>query len=300
MIEGYHKPVMLSECLEALDIKENGTYVDVTFGGGGHSKEILKFLGTQGRLYGFDQDSDALQNVPKDERFKLLPYNFSFLSQGLRLEGQKAVDGILADLGVSSFQLDTAERGFSFRFDAKLDMRMNQSAEITAADIIATYSEIELQKVLGLYGEVRNAKTLAASINRARQQRKIERVSDLMQVLEPLVMGKENRYYSQVFQALRMEVNNELTTLKEMLAQTTTLLKKGGRLVVLTYHSLEDRVVKNWMKHECFENEPHKDDFGNIISSLRVINKKPILPTEQEVEINPRARSAKLRIAEKL
>jgi len=299
-MEGYHKPVMLSECLEALDIKENGTYVDVTFGGGGHSKEILKFLGTQGRLYGFDQDSDALQNVPKDERFKLLPYNFSFLSQGLRLEGQKAVDGILADLGVSSFQLDTAERGFSFRFDAKLDMRMNQSAEITAADIIATYSEIELQKVLGLYGEVRNAKTLAASINRARQQRKIERVSDLMQVLEPLVMGKENRYYSQVFQALRMEVNNELTTLKEMLAQTTTLLKKGGRLVVLTYHSLEDRVVKNWMKHECFENEPHKDDFGNIISSLRVINKKPILPTEQEVEINPRARSAKLRIAEKL
>jgi 16S rRNA (cytosine1402-N4)-methyltransferase len=299
-MEGYHKPVMLSECLEALDIKENGTYVDVTFGGGGHSKEILKFLGTQGRLYGFDQDSDALQNVPKDERFKLLPYNFSFLSQGLRLEGQKAVDGILADLGVSSFQLDTAERGFSFRFDAKLDMRMNQSAEITAADIIATYSEIELQKVLGLYGEVRNAKTLAASINRARQQRKIERVSDLMQVLEPLVMGKENRYYSQVFQALRMEVNNELTTLKEMLAQTTTLLKKGGRLVVLTYHSLEDRVVKNWMKHECFENEPHKDDFGNIISSLCVINKKPILPTEQEVEINPRARSAKLRIAEKL
>jgi len=146
MMEGYHKPVMLSECLEALDIKENGTYVDVTFGGGGHSKEILKFLGTQGRLYGFDQDSDALQNVPKDERFKLLPYNFSFLSQGLRLEGQKAVDGILADLGVSSFQLDTAERGFSFRFDAKLDMRMNQSAEITAADIIATYSEIELQK----------------------------------------------------------------------------------------------------------------------------------------------------------
>jgi 16S rRNA (cytosine1402-N4)-methyltransferase len=291
---------MLSECLEALDIKENGTYVDVTFGGGGHSKEILKFLGTQGRLYGFDQDSDALQNVPKDERFKLLPYNFSFLSQGLRLEGQKAVDGILADLGVSSFQLDTAERGFSFRFDAKLDMRMNQSAEITAADIIATYSEIELQKVLGLYGEVRNAKTLAASINRARQQRRIERVSDLMQVLEPLVMGKENRYYSQVFQALRMEVNNELTTLKEMLAQTTTLLKKGGRLVVLTYHSLEDRVVKNWMKHECFENEPHKDDFGNIISSLCVINKKPILPTEQEVEINPRARSAKLRIAEKL
>jgi 16S rRNA (cytosine1402-N4)-methyltransferase len=299
-MEGYHKPVMLSECLEALDIKENGTYVDVTFGGGGHSKEILKFLGTQGRLYGFDQDSDALQNVPKDERFKLLPYNFSFLSQGLRLEGQKAVDGILADLGVSSFQLDTAERGFSFRFDAKLDMRMNQSAEITAADIIATYSEIELQKVLGLYGEVRNAKTLAASINRARQQRRIERVSDLMQVLEPLVMGKENRYYSQVFQALRMEVNNELTTLKEMLAQTTTLLKKGGRLVVLTYHSLEDRVVKNWMKHECFENEPHKDDFGNIISSLCVINKKPILPTEQEVEINPRARSAKLRIAEKL
>jgi 16S rRNA (cytosine1402-N4)-methyltransferase len=299
-MEGYHKPVMLSECLEALDIKENGTYVDVTFGGGGHSKEILKFLGTQGRLYGFDQDSDALQNVPKDERFKLLPYNFSFLSQGLRLEGQKAVDGILADLGVSSFQLDTAERGFSFRFDAKLDMRMNQNAEITAADIIATYSEIELQKVLGLYGEVRNAKTLAASIIRARQQRKIERVSDLMQVLEPLVMGKENRYYSQVFQALRMEVNNELTTLKEMLAQTTTLLKKGGRLVVLTYHSLEDRVVKNWMKHECFENEPHKDDFGNIISSLRVINKKPILPTEQEVEINPRARSAKLRIAEKL
>ncbi len=299
-MEGYHKPVMLSECLEALDIKENGTYVDVTFGGGGHSKEILKFLGTQGRLYGFDQDSDALQNVPKDERFKLLPYNFSFLSQGLRLEGQKAVDGILADLGVSSFQLDTAERGFSFRFDAKLDMRMNQNAEITAADIIATYSEIELQKVLGLYGEVRNAKTLAASINRARQLRKIERVSDLMQVLEPLVMGKENRYYSQVFQALRMEVNNELTTLKEMLAQTTTLLKKGGRLVVLTYHSLEDRVVKNWMKHECFENEPHKDDFGNIISSLRVINKKPILPTEQEVEINPRARSAKLRIAEKL
>lgn len=295
----YHNPVLLKECIEGLNIKEDGIYVDVTFGGGGHSKEILKNLGENGKLYGFDQDEDAFANAPNDKRLKLLPFNFSFLKQGLRIERVKKVDGVLADLGVSSHQFDTAERGFSFRFEAELDMRMNQNSEKTAKDILNTYSAEKLQEILGQYGEVRNAKTLANAIVQSRQTKKIERVSELLRTIKPLVMGKENRYLSQVFQALRMEVNNEIETLKELLIQSTDILNPGGRLVVLTYHSLEDRLVKNWIKNGCFDDEPLKDEFGNTKTCLTAINKKPIVPDEDEVSTNPRSRSAKLRIAEK-
>jgi 16S rRNA (cytosine1402-N4)-methyltransferase len=228
-----------------------------------------------------------------------LPFNFSFLKQGLRIERVKKVDGILADLGVSSHQFDTAERGFSFRFEADLDMRMNQNSEKTAKDILNTYSAEKLQDILGQYGEVRNAKTLANAIVQARQLKKIDRVSELLRIIKPLVMGKENRYLSQVFQALRMEVNNEIETLKELLIQSTEILNSGGRLVVLTYHSLEDRLVKNWIKNGCFDDEPLKDEFGNSKTDFIAINKKPIVPEESEILLNPRSRSAKLRIAVK-
>jgi 16S rRNA (cytosine1402-N4)-methyltransferase len=216
------------------------------------------------------------------------------------LERIKEVDGILADLGVSSHQFDTAERGFSFRFEAELDMRMNQSGELTAKDILNTYSAEKLQNIFGFYGEVRNAKTLANAIVQARQQMKIERISDLLRIMEPYVMGKANRYLSQVFQALRMEVNEEIDALKDLLVQATEILKPGGRLVVLTYHSLEDRLVKNWIKNGSFEEEPQKDEFGRFKCPLKAINKKPILPSENEINENNRARSAKLRIAEKV
>jgi len=296
----YHNPVLLNECIEGLNISPEGVYVDVTFGGGGHSAAMLKKIGEYGKLYAFDQDEDALKNVPNDNRFRLLPFNFRFLKQSLRLERVREVDGILADLGVSSHQFDTADRGFSFRFDADLDMRMNQSGEITAKDILNSYSAEKLQNVLGFYGEVRNAKTLANVIVQARQQKKIERISELLRIMEPYIMGKENRYLSQVFQALRMEVNDEIGALKDLLIQATDLLKPGGRLVVLTYHSLEDRLVKNWIKNGSFEDEPQKDEFGRYKCPLKAINKKPIQPSEEEIIVNNRARSAKLRVAEKV
>lgn len=296
----YHNPVLLNECIEGLNIKPDGVYADVTFGGGGHSAAMLNKIAESGKLYAFDQDEDALENIPNDLRFRLLPFNFRFLKQSLRLERVKELDGVLADLGVSSHQFDTAERGFSFRFDAELDMRMNQSGDISAKDILNSYSAEKLQNVLGFYGEVRNAKTLANVIVQARQQKKIERISDLLRIIEPYIIGKENRYLSQVFQALRMEVNDEIGALKDLLVQATDLLKPGGRLVVLTYHSLEDRLVKNWIKNGSFEDEPQKDEFGRYQCPLKAINKKPIQPSEEEIIVNNRARSAKLRIAEKV
>jgi 16S rRNA (cytosine1402-N4)-methyltransferase len=296
----YHNPVLLNECIEGLNIKPDGVYADVTFGGGGHSAAMLNKIAESGKLYAFDQDEDALKNIPNDLRFRLLPFNFRFLKQSLRLERVKELDGVLADLGVSSHQFDTAERGFSFRFDAELDMRMNQSGDISAKDILNSYSAEKLQNVLGFYGEVRNAKTLANVIVQARQQKKIERISDLLRIIEPYIIGKENRYLSQVFQALRMEVNDEIGALKDLLVQATDLLKPGGRLVVLTYHSLEDRLVKNWIKNGSFEDEPQKDEFGRYQCPLKAINKKPIQPSEEEIIVNNRARSAKLRIAEKV
>ena len=296
----YHNPVLLHECIEGLNIKPDGVYTDVTFGGGGHSAAMLAKMGEMGKLYAFDQDEDALKNIPDDKRFRLLPFNFRFLKQSLRLERVKELDGVLADLGVSSHQFDTAERGFSFRFDADLDMRMNQSGEINAKDILNTYTAEKLQNIFGFYGEVRNAKTLANVIVQARQQRKIERISELLRIMEPYIIGKENRYLSQVFQALRMEVNDEIGALKDLLVQATDLLKPGGRLVVLTYHSLEDRLVKNWIKNGSFEDEPQKDEFGRYQCPLKAINKKPIQPSDAEINENNRARSAKLRIAEKV
>ena len=274
--------------------------MDVTFGGGGHSRAMLKKMGENAKLYGFDQDEDAFENVPDDKRFRLLPFNFRFLKQSLRLERVKEVDGILADLGVSSHQFDTADRGFSFRFDAELDMRMNQTGDITAKDVLNTYSAEKLQDVFGFYGEVRNAKTLAQGIVQARQTKKIDRISELLRIMAPYIKGKENRYLSQVFQALRMEVNDEIGALKDLLVQATDMLKPGGRLVVLTYHSLEDRLVKNWFKNGSFEEEPEKDEYGRYNCPLKAINKKPIAPSEEEIELNPRSRSAKLRIAEKV
>lgn len=296
----YHNPVLLNECIEGLNIKSDGVYTDVTFGGGGHSAAMLNKMGEMGKLYAFDQDEDALKNIPDDKRFRLLPFNFRFLKQSLRLERVKELDGVLADLGVSSHQFDTAERGFSFRFDAELDMRMNQAGEINAKDILNTYTAEKLQNIFGFYGEVRNAKTLANVIVQARQQKKIERISELLRIMEPYIIGKENRYLSQVFQALRMEVNDEIGALKDLLVQATDLLKPGGRLVVLTYHSLEDRLVKNWIKNGSFEDEPQKDEFGRYQCPLKAINKKPIQPSEAEINENNRARSAKLRIAEKI
>ncbi len=296
----YHNPVLLQECIDGLNIQPEGIYLDVTFGGGGHSRAMLQRMGESAKLYGFDQDEDALENIPDDKRFRLLPYNFRFLKQSLRLERIKEVDGILADLGVSSHQFDTADRGFSFRFDAELDMRMNQSGDITAKDVLNTYSAEKLQDVFGFYGEVRNAKTLAQAIVQARQSKKIERISELLRIMSPYIKGKENRYLSQVFQALRMEVNDEVGSLKDLLVQATEMLKPGGRLVVLTYHSLEDRLVKNWIKNGSFDEEPEKDEFGRHNCPLKAINKKPIAPSEAEIELNSRARSAKLRIAEKV
>lgn len=296
----YHNPVLLNECIDGLNIKPEGVYTDVTFGGGGHSAAMLNKIGELGKLYAFDQDEDALKNIPDDKRFRLLPFNFRFLKQSLRLERVKELDGVLADLGVSSHQFDTADRGFSFRFDADLDMRMNQSGDITAKDILNSYSAEKLQNVLGFYGEVRNAKTLANVIVQARQQKKIERISELLRIIEPCIIGKENRYLSQVFQALRMEVNDEIAALKDLLVQATDLLKPGGRLVVLTYHSLEDRLVKNWIKNGSFEDEPQKDEFGRFNCPLKAINKKPIQPSDAEINDNNRSRSAKLRIAEKV
>jgi 16S rRNA (cytosine1402-N4)-methyltransferase len=296
----YHTPVMLKECLDGLNIKPDGIYVDVTFGGGGHSRAILEQL-TTGKLYGFDQDADAKaqSKLIENTNFTFIDANFRSLKQYLRLFGVRKVDGILADLGISSHQIDTPERGFSTRFDAELDMRMNQSAEISAKNIVNEYSIDELHKILGMYGEIKNAKTSAQTIYTARLNRKIETINDLKRVLQKLApRGKENKYFAQVFQALRIVVNEEMSALEEFLQQTPEVLAPEGRLVVMSYHSLEDRLVKNFIRSGKFGGDVEKDLFGNDIKPLESVIRKAIEASPEEVEQNPRARSAKLRIAE--
>jgi 16S rRNA (cytosine1402-N4)-methyltransferase len=296
----YHNPVLLKECIEGLNINPAGIYVDVTFGGGGHSREILKHL-TTGKLFAFDQDEDALKNKIVDERFVLVKQNFKYLKNMLRMYNALPIDGLLGDLGVSSHQFDIAERGFSIRFDeAKLDMRMDKKVKQTAADVLNNADEEELKNIFKLYGEINNAGSLARLITHARKEKMMETVGDLKLIIEKCVKrGRENKYYAQVFQALRIEVNKEMDALKELLIQSLEVLKPGGRLVVISYHSLEDRLVKNIMRSGKFEGEVEKDFYGNQLTPYTQITRKPITPSEEEVMGNSRARSAKLRIAEK-
>lgn len=296
----YHSPVMLNESIEGLGIKEGGIYVDVTFGGGGHSKEILKRL-KGGKLIGFDQDADALENKIDDERFVLVPQNFKYLKNYLKMYGIKSVDGVLADLGVSSHQFDVGERGFSIRFDGPLDMRMNQKTGLTAEKIVNEYDEEDLIRLFREYGEIKNAKKLVFEIISARLGNRIKTTMELSEVAGVCVIGKlRNKYLAQVFQALRIEVNDEMGVLKDLLLQAKEVLNPGGRLVVITYHSLEDRLVKNFLRKGSFSGELEKDFFGNPLLDFKMINKKPIVSAVEELAINSRARSAKLRVAEKL
>lgn len=295
----YHQPVMLQECLDGLNLKPNGIYVDATLGGGGHTRAILERLGSGARVFGFDQDEDVRKHLPQDPRFRWMPFNFRFLRKSLRIEGITKVDGILADLGVSSHQLDTPSRGFSYRFNAPLDMRMNNKGDLTAADILAEYNAEQLQNIFSQYGEVRNAKTLAQTIVEQRSRKAIETIEDLLFVMQACLKGDKFRYYAQVFQALRMEVNDELGALKTFLEESTTLLAPGGRLVVMSYHSLEDRLVKNWLRNGCFEDEPQKDSFGHFYVPMLNLTKKVIVASAEENKRNPRAHSAKLRIGER-
>lgn len=297
--EEYHIPVMLNECMEGLNIKPDGIYIDLTFGGGGHSKEILKHLSEDGSLYAFDQDSDAVKNAVDDERFTMIEDNFSNLTNQLKLYRVTQVDGILADLGISSHQIDCAERGFSTRYDADLDLRMNRKQILTAKDVVNTYSLEQLKKIFANYGELSNAYQIAKKIESS-QIEGISTTSQLKEVLSLLApRGKENKFFAQVFQALRIEVNGEIDVLQKMLEQTSPLLKQGGRLVVMSYHSLEDRLVKNYIKTGNCEGKIEKDFFGNVLNELEQVNRKPITASEQELESNPRSRSAKLRIAQK-
>ncbi|MBO7317314.1 MAG: 16S rRNA (cytosine(1402)-N(4))-methyltransferase RsmH [Bacteroidales bacterium] len=297
----YHIPALLEECMQGLNIKPAGKYVDVTFGGGGHSREILSRLGGEGHLYSFDQDEDAQRNIMDDDRFTFVYSNFKFLKNFLRYHGEEGVDGILADLGVSFHHFDDSERGFSFRFDAPLDMRMNKKARLTAADILATYEEKKLAQLFSLYGELRNAHRIAAAIVARRDTGGVKTTGQLLEVVTPFINRKqEKKELAQLFQALRIEVNNEMDSLRSMLQQASEMLNPGGRLVVITYHSLEDRIVKNFIKTGNVEGVVEKDFFGRVNAPLRAVNNKVIVPTDEEVERNPRARSAKLRIAEKL
>jgi len=294
----YHRSVLLNESVDALSIHSDGVYVDVTFGGGGHSSEILNRLGSNGKLFAFDQDQDAVRNAPSDHRFTLIKKNFRELRDALTELGVVRVDGILADLGVSSHQFDTPERGFSIRLDGPLDMRMNQDAMLTAEQVINTYEQHQLREMFRLYGEVENAGYLAKRIVELREERELRTVNDLRQVLEPLARkGKENQYMAKVFQALRIEVNGEMEALREMLEQAVELLSEGGRLVVISYHSLEDRMVKNLIRSGNFEGKLEKDFYGNLIRPLEPLGNKPIFPDENEIDLNSRARSAKMRIA---
>ncbi|MBE9489069.1 MAG: 16S rRNA (cytosine(1402)-N(4))-methyltransferase RsmH [Bacteroidetes bacterium] len=296
----YHNPVLLKETVDGLNIIEDGVYVDVTFGGGGHSKEILSRLGANGRLIAFDQDQDALLNTIDDSRFLLINENFRHIKRFLRFHGVKTVDGILADFGVSSHQFDVADRGFSTRFEANLDMRMNQQDELSAHTVINDYDEQQLRQVFWQYGELRNAPVLARTIVQKREEEEIITTKQLKQVLKKqLPAFRENKILAQIYQAIRIEVNQEIEALKEFLLQTPDLLKKGGRLSVISYHSLEDRLVKRFIRSGMFEGEPERDMFGNFSVPLKKIGKL-IIPTREEIELNNRARSAKLRIAEKL
>lgn len=296
----YHIPALLNETIEGLNIDPDGVYVDVTFGGGGHSTEILSHLSSKGKLLGFDQDEDAIKNALDDPRFIFVRSNFQYLKNFLRYHNIEKVDGILADLGVSSHHFDEAERGFSFRFDGALDMRMNTKSPLTAAVILNTYSEEELANVFYLYGELHNSRKIAKTIVAARSKVPFDKIFPFIEVLKPFFgREKEKKDMARVFQALRIEVNKEMEVLRSLLEQSFDVLKPEGRLVVLTYHSLEDRLVKNYFRSGNFEGKLEKDFFGNILSPLKAINNKVIIATDEEVERNPRARSAKLRIAEK-
>ena len=302
----YHVPVLLKESVDGLDIQPDGVYVDVTFGGGGHSKEILSRLGPKGLLFGFDQDEDAERNIgnmgntPQGPKFIFVRSNFRYVKQWMRYHGISQIDGLLADLGVSSHHFDDAERGFSFRFDAPLDMRMNRRAMLTAADVVNNYSEEQLSDVFYLYGELRNARQVAAAIVKARQQQPVNTTAQLQQAVERLfAREREKKEVTKLFQALRIEVNHEMDALAQMLSSATTLLRSGGRLSVITYHSLEDHMVKNVIRSGRIDGKQEQDFFGHTKCELRPIG-KPIVPTESEQQQNPRSRSAKLRIAEKV
>lgn len=296
----YHIPVLLNESIEGMNLHADGIYADMTFGGGGHSKEILRRMGEDCHLYSFDQDEDAEKNIVDDKRFTFVRSNFRYLRNFMRYYDVEQLDGILADLGVSSHHFDDSERGFSFRFDGKLDMRMNKRAGMTAADIVNTYDEEKLADVFYIYGELKNSRKLAATIAKARQQKQITTIGEFLDIIKPLFgREREKKELAKVFQALRIEVNHEMEALKEMLYEATDLLKPGGRLVVITYHSLEDRMVKNLIKAGNIEGKVEQDFYGNVQSPFRAVNNKVIVPTDEEINQNPRSRSAKLRIAEK-
>ena len=297
---GYHMPALLRETIEGLNIKSDGIYVDVTFGGGGHSKGILECLGDDGKLYGFDQDIDAIKNIVDDKRFVFVRSNFKYLKNFLMYHDVEKVDGILADLGVSSHHFDEAERGFSFRFDGELDMRMNTTSKLTAKEILNNYAQDDLANLFYKYGELHNSRTIARTIVQAREQQPISTIFQFIEILKPhFNREKEKKDLARVFQALRIEVNNEMKVLEELLIQSLDVLQTGGRIAVLTYHSLEDRMVKNFFRSGNFEGKLEKDFYGNILSPLKAINNKVIIADEEELARNPRARSAKLRVAEK-
>ena len=302
-MSNYHTPVLLEEAIELLDIKADGVYADLTFGGGGHSRRILDSLGSDGRLYSFDQDADAERNADGLDKsgFTFVRSNFRFLKNFMRFYGEEGIDGLLADLGVSSHHFDDSERGFSFRFDGKLDMRMNQRAGKTAADVVNTYDEKRLADIFYLYGELRQSRKIAAAIVKARQGKRIETVADFLDVVKVFFRSeREKKDMAKVFQALRIEVNHEMDALCDMLKGAADMLKPGGRLVVITYHSLEDRMVKNMMKTGNVEGREDKDFFGRVNTPFRLVNRQVIVPSDEEMARNPRSRSAKLRIAEKL
>ncbi len=297
----YHIPALLPQTIEALNINPSGIYVDATYGGGGHSRAIVDHLDSDGHLYGFDQDLDAVANAIDDPRFTMVRSNFRFIKNFLRFYGVEAIDGLLADLGVSFHHFDDPDRGFSFRWDGPLDMRMNRNAATTAADILASYTDERLADVLYLYGELRQARRIASAIVKARSHRPITTVEQLLDVTRPLINPKqEKKELAQLFQALRIEVNNEISALEALLTQSLEVLKPGGRLAIITYHSLEDRLVKNFMRTGTFSGQPAKDFFGRNLAPMKLLTTKPIVADEAEVERNPRSRSAKLRVAVKL
>ncbi len=299
----YHVPVLLKESVDGLNIEEGGVFVDVTFGGGGHSREVYSRLDEKGHLYSFDQDADAEKNAEgfDEGKFTFVRSNFRFLKNFLKYYGVEQIDGLLADLGVSSHHFDDSERGFSFRFEGKLDMRMNQRAGNTAADVVNGYDEKQLADIFYLYGELKQSRKIAAAIVKARAQKKIETIGDFMEVVKPFFKSeREKKEMAKVFQALRIEVNHEMDALREMLNAATEMLRPGGRLVVITYHSLEDRIVKNLMKTGNVEGKEDKDFFGRVKTPFRLVNRQVIVPSEEEMAVNPRSRSAKLRIAEKI
>lgn len=299
--EVYHIPALLPQTIEALSIDPEGTYIDVTYGGGGHSRAIVEQLSAKGHLYGFDQDMDAVSRAMTDERFTIVHSNFRFIVNFMRYYKVDAVDGILADLGVSFHHFDDPERGFSFRWDGPLDMRMNRNSTLTAAEMVNSYSEERLADIFYLLGELKNARRLAAAIVKARSSQRIETIEQLLSVIEPLIdPTRRKKELAKVFQALRIEVNHELDALEELLSGALRMLKPGGRIAVITYHSLEDRLVKNFFRSGNFEGRENKDFFGRSLSPFRLLNSKPIVPDEEEVERNPRSRSAKLRVAVKI